>query len=170
MTVNLSDRRGRVEQLQKMLRYLGLRWKEPLLQVAVCGAYNEQTEAAVRAFQERARLPVTGICDRATWDAIAADYKADCERCAPVMIRAIPDDPDYCLGSGAKGEEVHLMQRMLNEIGQLYPLGEVPVTGEYDTATERAVREFQRMMGMSPTGMADRETWHRLAEEAEGMR
>ncbi len=38
------------------------------------GRYDSATEAAVRTFQERQMLPVTGITDKATWDKMVLIY------------------------------------------------------------------------------------------------
>lgn len=53
-----------VRSMQTMLRRLGYA-------VIPDGVYEEQTMAAVMAFQKDHGLPVTGITDQATWDAIA---------------------------------------------------------------------------------------------------
>lgn len=39
-----------------------------------------------------------------------------------------------------------------------------PVDGVFDTATEEALRNFQALYGLSPTGNADLQTWERLYE------
>ena len=42
--------------------------------VAGTGIYDKATEDAVRDLQYRNLLPVTGITDKATWDALARAY------------------------------------------------------------------------------------------------
>lgn len=41
----------------------------------------------------------------------------------------------------------------------------VPVDGIFDSQTRLALTEFQRRNGLSPTGVADRETWDMLYEQ-----
>ena len=41
----------------------------------------------------------------------------------------------------------------------------VPVDGIFDTATRNALSDFQRRMGLAPTGVADKLTWDTLYSE-----
>ena len=59
--------------LQHMLRELHQNHSE-LSQLTPTGEYDEPTEAAVRLFQERNRLPVDGSVGLLTWNAIADRY------------------------------------------------------------------------------------------------
>ena len=70
--VNLTDERQRTETLQRMLCRMAAAWGDPSLCVSVSGSWNGETEAAVRAFQQRECMPVTGICGRETWDAMVS--------------------------------------------------------------------------------------------------
>ena len=47
--------------------------------------------------------------------------------------------------------------RILGQAGQIVPI--VPVSGDYDSATVAAVRDFQRKSRMPPTGNTDLATW-----------
>ena len=42
--------------------------------ITITGTFNESTEQAVCAFQEYVGLPATGVVDRATWEALYAQY------------------------------------------------------------------------------------------------
>ena len=63
MTFDLSKEENRVRQVQTMLRYLSFALDEPIYTVNVTGKYDKQTENAVRHFQAKNKLPVTGIVD-----------------------------------------------------------------------------------------------------------
>ena len=53
---------------------------------------------------------------------------------------------------------------MLNEIGVIYNVFDaIEINGEYDEATENAIRSFQAINSLSPTGEVDRKTWNSLA-------
>ena len=58
-----------VSSLQYMLGQLS-RTYHYLPQLAVDGVYGERTLEAVMRFQREAGLPVTGVVDQATWNAI----------------------------------------------------------------------------------------------------
>ncbi len=166
MLVNQTNDRERIARLQRMLRYLARRFDIPALRVSVTGAYNPQTEEAVRAFQDREGLPCTGVCDRETWERLVDLCRRENDRTSPVPLLAVPSDPDFCLKHGEKADAVRVLQALLGELGAIYGFDPVPVSGVYDDATEKAVRQFRQSAGMDPEGGADREMWHRLAEEA----
>ena len=162
---DLTDRSGRIEVLQRMLCRMAAAWGDPGMDVPVTGTWNESTERAVRAFQQKRRLPVTGICGRETWDALAECCAGEEERCAPVLLEV--RDPD--LSPGDEGDGVTLLQLVLRGLEGAYPLDGVTATGRYGPETERAVAAFQRTAGLSPTGRADRSTWRALSMAYNGM-
>lgn len=61
---------------------------------------------------------------------------------------------------GDSGDDVAALQERLNELG----MGAGPVDGDYGGRTERAVRAFQRLVRLTPTGEADRITLNHLAD------
>ncbi len=42
----------------------------------ICGAYDDETEEAVKAFQRISGLPETGCVDVRTWNRLAEEYNA----------------------------------------------------------------------------------------------
>ena len=59
--VNLADKSERIGTLQRMLCLIAARDRDPRMETYVTGCWNGSTEEALRAFQEREGLPVTGI-------------------------------------------------------------------------------------------------------------
>ena len=66
-----SDRAVYVRELQSYLRTIQ-RYRSGSTLVPLDGLYGSRTAAAVREFQQEEGLPVTGVVDRATWDALYA--------------------------------------------------------------------------------------------------
>lgn len=62
-----------VRELQTYLRVIGANYRD-IPEVQVTGAFDAQTEAAVRRFQELFGLDATGVVGAPTWDAIAREY------------------------------------------------------------------------------------------------
>ena len=55
------------------------------------------------------------------------------------------------------------LQRYLRQLAYFdQTLGEVPIDGLFDAATEEALRAFQESVGLPPTGRADFMTWEAL--------
>ncbi len=139
----------------------------PVPPVIVDGLFGIQTENSVKYIQGQANLPQTGIIDRATWNVI---YKA---------FRGIVTNPQNgftseglpvfggkVLKRGSVGDDVTLMQEYLNYIAKTYPqIGIFTPTGFYGELTEKAVKEFQTIFGISPvTGTIGAITWDSISD------
>ena len=61
---------------------------------------------------------------------------------------------------GSKGEDVRALQILL--IGNGYPCGKWGADGDFGIATENAVKEYQRKVGLTADGIAGLETWSGL--------
>lgn len=168
--VNITEFPVRVRYLQEMLRYLGQVQDEEDWRVAVTGTYNDETVRAVRQYQETRRLPVTGVVDLATWETLTAEYLLERELREPVMVRVLPDIASHATLPGQRGDEVLILQILLNAMRSEYSYPQVPLSGIYGAQTLEAVREYQQKNGLDATGTADRRTWLRLTEEYNRLR
>lgn len=71
--------------------------------------------------------------------------------------------PGYPLRRGDASDSVTIIQRELNTIGRNYPaIPRVDVDGIFGESTERAVRTFQQIFGLTPDGVVGLATWNRL--------
>lgn len=80
-------------------------------------------------------------------------------------ISGVPSSwPGYNLTEGASGDKVRQLQQQLNRIGENYPaIPSLIADGIYGTRTSEAVRAFQRIFGLSPTGITDFATWYAIS-------
>lgn len=163
--VDVSEEKGRIEQLQRMLRYLSFAYDDEGLRTNINGTFDASTERAVSRLQKLNGLPQTGKADAATWNAAVLSYEDEVKLRAPVYIYPIPQDPDHRSLPGERSDVIMILQVILGSLRQNYDYPAVPVSGVYGRETEAAVRYFQRINGIYETGEADRETWRRLAEE-----
>lgn len=83
---------------------------------------------------------------------------------APVRT-GTPSYPGYPLRLGDAGNDVQLKQAQLNRISRNYPaIPKIsPVDGVFGQETEDAVREFQRIFGLTVDGIIGNATWYRIA-------
>lgn len=158
-----SQRRAHIYDLQRFLRRVQLAQGAPQ-PLAPDGIFGTETAAAVRDFQRRSRLPVTGTADFATWSAIYAAYLAlTGGDVLPPAAAFFPPAAAATLSSGDKGPSVFVLQLMLGtaapHFGNTLP---VPLTGEYDADTESGVRTAQGWFQLPTTGITDRATWTAL--------
>jgi len=132
------------------------------------GIYGKETKEAVKIFQKISGLEANGIVDRKTLETLYRQYlEAKKLFDAPVLI-----DPFSAFlkdGQITEGEEfalVSIIQVMLNSVAVSYDeLSVIDVNGIFDDATKEAIKLFQTINGISPSGNVDKETWDRLAGE-----
>ena len=128
VTQPFSRREERVKELQLQLDALGLK---PGL---VDGRYGPMTTDAVRRFQRTHDLPIDGVADPVTLNALRASVKG-----SPFIVRT---------------ERVKELQRQLQHLGLEPGL----VDGRYGPLTTEAVKQFQEAHNLPADGIADPET------------
>jgi peptidoglycan hydrolase-like protein with peptidoglycan-binding domain len=102
----------------------------------VDGDFGPATQAAVAAFQEANDLRRTGVVDERTWQGLV-----------PALL------------PGAVGEAVVAAQLLLNAKDG----AAIAESGTLEAATGAAVKDFQRRLGLSRSGIVDTPTWRALA-------
>jgi len=148
-----GDRGEAVRRLQTLLLNRGI---DP---GPIDGIFGFKTETAVRTFQSRSGLVVTGIATVQTWTALGVN----CTQPPGPPIPPTPTPPEACyfcpvLRLGRVGPAVRFLQRALQERG--FYRG--PIDGDFGGRTQQAVRQFQRQQGLTPTGVVNRATWDAL--------
>lgn len=152
-----------IRSLQTMLRTIAS--VEPnQVNVIPDGIYGPQTAEAVRSFQRRMGLPVTGTADTATHAAIVREYDRawiEADKAWPVQITL---DPLQIIRRGERSNVIYLVQSMLTVMNLLLP--EIPKpghTGILDAATAESLAAFQAYAELPPIGELDKRTWKSLA-------
>ena len=134
----------KVETLQRRLIELG--W----LSGSVTGNYDETTEAAVSAFQKKAKLWVDG---KAGPDTLKKLYSSDAPRTStPISSKR------ETLEMGSEGTEVKQLQQKLKELNYLSGSAD----GKFGVATEAAVKAFQKNNNLTADGKAGTATLNKL--------
>lgn len=91
-------------------------------------------------------------------------YGDDIELVSNAPIQDIPDPFRGPLRKGDSGEQVVVLQAMLNRVAQNYPAIPkiTPTDGIFGNRTESAVRKFQSIFGLTADGVVGRATWYQL--------
>lgn len=81
------------------------------------------------------------------------------------IVSGVPSSfPGYNLTAGSSGEQVRQLQQQLNRIAQNYPaIPTLIADGIYGSLTAEAVRTFQQIFDLSPTGVTDFATWYAIS-------
>ena len=154
-----------IRNLQTYLRRLSY-MDDDMINAPIDGIFEEKTRDAVRQFQRSNDLPVTGVADRQTWDAIYQAYLRELERIAmPDPIIPFPSYPaDYRMKLGEESFLVSIVQHMLQELSTIYDtFDDVKINGRYDEVTANAIKDFQTRNSLAPTGEVDKATWNELS-------
>jgi peptidoglycan hydrolase-like protein with peptidoglycan-binding domain len=131
------------------------------------GYFGADTTAAVKKFQQVFGQTQDGILGRGTWNKInqtyvgivkLAELTSEGERNG---IGNAP--PNVTLSNGSSGENVRLLQYIINYISQYYDyVPSVTEDGKFGNGTTNAVKEFQKNFGLTPDGIVGKSTWNYL--------
>ena len=123
--------RDYTKALQKSLKEAGYFTSE------VDGVYGPDTVDAVETLQKTHSLPVTGTLDKATAAALQADLAAK---------------------GGAVAQEAVASTSAVQQTLKLAGYWDGPVDGEWTPALTEALKEFQKALGVKPSGEVDAAT------------
>jgi len=131
------------------------------------GVFDNQTEAAVRAFQQIFSLTPDGIVGRATWYAIArigaAVNRLAELNAADIDLSLVTNAQPPTLEEGDSGVGVNELQYFLSFIGTFNPyIQPVTIDGVFGPRTRQSLEAFQEYYGLPVTGVADVVTWTTL--------
>lgn len=152
-----------IRSLQTMLRVIAQ--EEPLQSnVIPDGIYGPSTVNAVSTFQRRHALPVTGVTDQITWEAIVAEYEPAYTRIAPAEPLNLVLNPGQIIERGEENPNLYMIQAMLMVLSKAYDSITPPTqTGILDEPTSVSIITFQELNGLPQTGTLDKVTWKHLA-------
>jgi len=130
-----DEEHWRVKMLQYLLRAQGYT-------AATDGSFGHQTQAALRLFQKRCGLRVTGQAGDAEWKALA-----------PTLRR------------GSQGNAVRALQVGINHFIHEHTdesTRPMPIDGKFGALTEKWLRQVQNSHDGGPSDVADGFTWFDL--------
>ncbi|MGN0625431.1 MAG: peptidoglycan-binding protein [Oscillospiraceae bacterium] len=154
--------------IQRQLRRIAKNYPA-ILKLTADGQFGSATESAVQTFQRIFNLSVDGVVGKATWYQISYIYTAVTQLAElssekSMLVPAVADYPGHPLRNGATGESVEQLQGWLRTVGRFYE--SVPVIaaadGTFTTATENAVKAFQKAFGLAADGIVGLKAWRQL--------
>ena len=162
---DFQNQQGEIYELQVMLRLIA-QTDHTIPLVNPDGIFGPETERAVLVFQSNIGLPPTGTVDFATWTAITNAYRATLLLTQKGLAFFPFPGNGYTVRRNEKSDLVYIIQIMLSGVDVVYDIfSDIEISGVYDEATENAVRDFQRINRLPPTGIVNQETWNRLATD-----
>ncbi len=157
-----EQRMEHIRGLQQDLRVIHAKNDELLPKIS--GVYDVLTENAVKRFQRRFGLPITGKTDLTTWDKIVHESNLIRSKNAiPLAVRVFPNAM-FIVSTGDTGRFIYILQGILNGLAIEFPyLPKIDYTGIYDCNTEQAVKILQKNSGLPSTGKLDADTWNAIS-------
>jgi cell wall-associated NlpC family hydrolase len=123
---------------------------QKLVGTATDGAFGPATQKALKHWQKKHGVAVTGVVDTATWAALPP--KVGRTACGRHVSGSGAAATCAVLGNGASGLAVVVLQRALG----------VSADGQFGPVTGRAVKKLQRDRELHVTGTSTAKTWKAL--------
>ena len=130
--------------------------------ITLNGNFDKATRDSVIAFQRQFGLTPDGIVGENTWDELYRVYLGlvDSDTFNKGGTRLFPGED---LKIGSRGEDVRLIQEYLNYIANTYTeITKPAITGYYGQQTALAVRQFQQLFDLNPSGAVGPLTWDKI--------
>ena len=158
----MTDKERAIAELQQWLRNIS-KSSDDGPAIIPDGNFSAETRFEVESFQLENGLPVTGVVDFFTWEAIKkADNLVSEERLLPVQVAPITND-DLPLKRGDDNVFTDTLKLMLNLVAEDYDNFDFIDENGFGEATQRAIERWQEVAFIDATGQVDKTTWNSLA-------
>ena len=137
--------------------------------ISVDGYFGPATTSAVRRFQNYFALASDGLVGRTTWNKLHEVYNDIANKLLSPSLR--PGEYPGVLRQGSTGTSVRELQYYLYLMSAYESsIPSVSIDGQFGPATDRSVRAFQRLAGLTVDGIVGRTTWDTLYRRASQLR
>lgn len=131
------------------------------------GYFTEQTDAAVKKFQEIFGLTPDGIIGKATWYKIQNIYNSvkrlNAINSEGISLEEITQQFPEVLSEGSRGIGVTSLQYYLSYLSDFYDtIPQVTLDGVFGPSTRDAVIAAQNVFGLTPDGIVGENTWRAI--------
>lgn len=154
-----------IRSLQTMLRSIA-EYDGSVSTVVPDGIYGSETTRSVTQFQRNNNLPVTGIADQSTWEAVVNKYDEAIiaiDKAEPIEILW---DGNRIFILGDSSPYLYLAQSMLLFLSEIHDeIAQPNHSGILDSDTANAIASFQMLNGLPANGQLDKHTWKHLSKQ-----
>ena len=142
--------------------------------LATDGIFAQDTDAAVRRFQEIFNLTPDGIIGKGTWYKIQNVYigvkRLNDLNSEGISLDEVTRQYPGALREGSNGGGVRVLQYYLSYLSQFYDtIPAVPIDGAFGPATRAAVEAAQYTFGLPVDGVVGERTWYELSNAYIGI-
>lgn len=160
-----SDREAAIRAVQRFL--LELHYFDSTIPfITIDGIYGDSTRAAVRAYQRLRGLPETGEVDYETFRPLYADYARALRARTGTAI--VPPDTPLPIKTGAVGDGVLTVQRLMNKLAERYSLTpRTDESGVYSYASGITANALRRIYRLPEDGTVTAEFFDKMVRDYE---
>lgn len=142
--------------------------------LAIDGIFAEDTDAAVRKFQEVFNLTPDGIVGKNTWYTVQNIYigvkRLNSLESEGIALEEVTRQYPGSLQLGSRGGGVRALQYYLSYLSEFYEtIPPIPIDGDFGETTRDAVIAAQKTFGLSPDGAVGEGTWYALSNAYFGI-
>lgn len=165
----LNDKAAAIREIQRFILLISDRSEYKIPRVSIDGIYGEQTENAVRSFQELSGYEATGRVDNKTFDSLYSLYSAILaeEEISSTML----EKDIFPLKAGMMGDTVNTLNVILAGLKETYfDITTVRKDAYFSKETESAISDMQKIFNVKQTGIVDAQLYQRLHKELRTQR
>lgn len=142
--------------------------------LATDGIFAEDTQAAVRRFQEVFGLTADGIIGNGTWYKIQNVYigvkRLNDLNSEGILLDEVSAQYPGALREGDRGDGVRILQYYISYLSQFYEtIPAVAIDGDFGASTRAAVEAVQYTFGLPADGVVGKRTWYELSNAYIGI-
>lgn len=160
----MTEKQRAIFEIQSYLRNIA-RTDSDILLIIPDGIFGVETADSVKSFQRKWNIEETGVVDYETWTRIVQENRVAVFLASEPLPLGQVSGGKLPLKIGMKDSSVIHLKTMLLYLGQKHSnFSTIAVDDEFDTETEKSVRQWQRVIRAPETGEVDKLTWNRLVE------
>ena len=142
--------------------------------LATDGIFAQDTDAAVRKFQEVFNLTPDGIIGKTTWYTIQNIYigvkRLNALNSEGITLSEVTQQYPRLLQEGSSGDGVRTLQYFLSYLSQFYDtIPPTPIDGDFGASTRASVEGAQRTFGLDADGIVGEGTWFAIVNAYLGI-
>ena len=148
-----------IQSLQHMLNHMA-RTIPALPRIAETGQFDEDTLEAVMIFQRDSRLPVTGVVDQLTWNAITSAYYLNLfQTGTPPGLNIFPSGTTV-IREAEYDPLIFVVQAMMSALSdEISNFEKIELNGVNNGGTTKNIKTLQSLSSLPENGTLDRSTW-----------